>query len=62
VQRLLAIRDPVADVFHRPRHRLSATAYRAARAHSFVAGGSRPVVRARSFAAWAEVVGAGPAA
>src|SRR5512134_3465183 len=48
VQRFLAIHDPIANLFHFPRSRLSATKYRAA--------------RAQAFATWAEVVGAAVAA
>ena len=48
VQQFLSIHDPIANLFHLPRNRLSATAYRTARAHAF--------------ATWAEVAGAGLAA
>ena len=41
-QRFLSIHDPIANLFHFPRSRLSATHYRAARAWTF--------------ATWAEVV------
>jgi putative transposase len=44
VQRFLSIHDPIANLFHLPRHRLSASAYRAA--------------RAQAFASWVEVAGA----
>ena len=44
VQRFLSIHDPIANLFHVPRNRLSASAYRAA--------------RAQAFATWAEIVGA----
>ena len=43
-QRFLSIHDPIANLFHFPRNRLSAAEYRAA--------------RAQAFATWAEVVGA----
>jgi putative transposase len=43
-QRFLSIHDPITNLFHFPRNRLSATAYRAA--------------RAQAFATWAEVAGA----
>jgi putative transposase len=43
VQRFLSIHDPIANLFHLPRHRLSASAYRAA--------------RAQAFAGWVEVAG-----
>src|SRR5512138_2387418 len=41
VQRFLSIHDPIANLFHLPRNRLSAADYRAA--------------RAQAFATWAEV-------
>jgi putative transposase len=44
VQRFLSIHDPIANLFHLPRHRLSAAQYRAA--------------RAQAFETWAEVAGA----
>jgi putative transposase len=44
VQRFLSIHDSLANLFHVPRHRLSANAYRA--------------VRAQAFATWAKVAGA----
>jgi putative transposase len=44
VQRFLSIHDPIANLFHLPRNRLSATNYRAA--------------RAQVFATWATVAGA----
>ena len=44
VQRFLSIHDPIANLFHLPRNRLSATNYRAA--------------RAQAFATWAAVAGA----
>jgi putative transposase len=44
VQRFLSIHDPIANLFHFPRHRLSAAKYRAA--------------RAQAFATWAEIAGA----
>ncbi len=44
VQRFLSIHDPIANLFHLPRNRLSATAHRTA--------------RAQAFATWAEVAGA----
>ena len=44
VQRFLSIHDPIANLFHLPRHRLSAADYRAA--------------RAQALATWAEVAGA----
>jgi hypothetical protein len=37
-QRFSSIRDPIANLFHWPRNRLSATAYRVARGQSFQAG------------------------
>jgi putative transposase len=45
VQQFLYIHDPIASLFHLPRNRLSATAYRTA--------------RTQAFATWAEVAGAG---
>ena len=44
VQRFLSIHDPIANLFHVPRYRLSASTYRAA--------------RAQAFTTWAEVTGA----
>jgi putative transposase len=44
VQRFLSIHDPIANLFHVPLHRLSASAYRTARAQAFVT--------------WTDVVGA----
>jgi putative transposase len=34
VQRFVAIHDPIANLFHFPRHRLTATEYRASRAQA----------------------------
>jgi putative transposase len=48
VQQFLSNHDPIANLFHLPRNRLSASAYRTA--------------RAQAFATWAEVAGAGLAA
>lgn len=47
-QQFLSIHDPIANLFHLPRNRLPATAYRAA--------------GAQAFATWAKVAGAGLAA